>query len=696
MNKRTVRIVQRLSHSSSSCSLSSLASLFDVSERTIRNDLKSLNAFLEENSLERISLGPKGVIQLPENFSKAEEILPVDDTFAYKMSSEERKDLGAALLIDSDKYLTLNEIAELFSVSRATILNDLDGIKSRIADAGLQVESKPSRGLRVNGRESTKRVFLRSFISRAVPVVEQWLSMPEHSSVKLYAITIKKILNELCHTHGINLMDDPFQLAVNHLCICVERDIRGDFLEGLSEDIEAPVTEFDQETIALVGQYCKVSMGENEERFFAALRYSLRFHGGARFSIDDMQVQKLSRTFIRKISKDIGIDLNDDYDLFEYLSNHLESMFSTEPSHFPETPSVSEVINDQPDIFHAVERNISPLEDYADREISHVERMYIAHHICAALERRKNRGVRPRVVVVCNGGIGTSQLLAEELRGHFDIEVIKVVPAHDVPYLGSYNADLVISTVPVENCPVDHIVIKLPLREHEYGLIHEKLSALESKMLSTGEELDTVNAKGLLNRIEPIIVKHAGNDQALLGEIRVEVRRYFREAQHLETQVIAPYLHQLLPASHISLDIECSDWQDAIRKSAEKLLDLGYIEERYIDAMIQGVKEYGPYSVLAPGFAMPHASPDGGTIKMGMSLIRLREPVLFGSEANDPIEFVCTLSAVDSRTHLKALANLFDMITMPGNLFLKELRQVDTPVAAASLIEHYEYEVTKR
>ena len=145
MNKRTVRIVQRLSHSSSSCSLSSLASLFDVSERTIRNDLKSLNAFLEENSLERISLGPKGVIQLPENFSKAEEILPVDDTFAYKMSSEERKDLGAALLIDSDKYLTLNEIAELFSVSRATILNDLDGIKSRIADAGLQVESKPRR-----------------------------------------------------------------------------------------------------------------------------------------------------------------------------------------------------------------------------------------------------------------------------------------------------------------------------------------------------------------------------------------------------------------------------------------------------------------------------------------------------------------------------------------------------------------------
>lgn len=215
-------------------------------------------------------------------------------------------------------------------------------------------------------------------------------------------------------------------------------------------------------------------------------------------------------------------------------------------------------------------------------------------------------------------------------------------------------------------------------------------------MLSTGEELDAVNAKGLLERIEPIIIKHAGNNEALLGEVRVEVRRYFREAQHLETQVIAPYLHQLLPASHISLEVECSDWQDAIRKSAKKLLDLGYIEERYVEAMIQGIKIHGPYSILAPGFAMPHASPDSGPIKMGMSLIRLKEPVPFGSEANDPITFVCTLSAVDSRTHLKALANLFDMITMPGNLFLRELRQVDTPAAAASLIEHYEYQVSNR
>lgn len=451
------------------------------------------------------------------------------------------------------------------------------------------------------------------------------------------------------------------------------------------------VSDFENKVIDLVEQYCSVEMGENEKLFFAALSQSLRLQGGAQFSMYDMQIQKLSRVFIRDMSNAVGIDMNGDYDLFEYLSNHLESMFTTGPSHFPDVPALAEVVNDQPEILEAVKENLEPLERFAGRQISTVEITYTALHICAALERRKNRGVRPRVIVVCDGGIGTSQLLAEELRGHFEIKLVKVMPAHDVPYIDSYRADLVISTVPLNNCPVDHIVIKLPLRDREYRLIHEKLASIESSVRMSASSVDELSSQGLLEKIEPVIEKYGGAESGLLNEIRIEVRRYFREAQHVEDQLVSPYLHQLLPASHIELNVDCSDWRDAIRKSAQLLLDMGYIESRYVDALIGGVEKYGPYIVLAPGFAIPHSAPENGTVKMGMSLIRLSKPVCFGSEENDPIEFICTLSAVDRKMHLKAFANLLDMITAQGSPFLRELRGANTPAEAAAIIERYEY-----
>ena len=49
----------------------------------------------------------------------------------------------------------------------------------------------------------------------------------------------------------------------------------------------------------------------------------------------------------------------------------------------------------------------------------------------------------------------------------------------------------------------------------------------------------------------------------------------------------------------------------------------GTIEERYIDGMIETVKNLGPYIVIAPGVALPHARPEDGVIEPSMSLVTL-------------------------------------------------------------------------
>ena len=68
-------------------------------------------------------------------------------------------------------------------------------------------------------------------------------------------------------------------------------------------------------------------------------------------------------------------------------------------------------------------------------------------------------------------------------------------------------------------------------------------------------------------------------------------------------EIQEPFLCELLTAADIQLDIECSDWRDAIIRSAQTLLDQGKIEDKYIDAMIDNVKENGAYIIISPEFA---------------------------------------------------------------------------------------------
>ena len=77
------------------------------------------------------------------------------------------------------------------------------------------------------------------------------------------------------------------------------------------------------------------------------------------------------------------------------------------------------------------------------------------------------------------------------------------------------------------------------------------------------------------------------------------------------------------PESSISVIHSAKDWQEAIDFSMVSLLDKNYISENYIQAIKDSTINNGPYYILAPGVAMPHARPECGALKTGMSLTLL-------------------------------------------------------------------------
>ncbi|HHW73752.1 MAG TPA: PTS sugar transporter subunit IIA [Firmicutes bacterium] len=115
-------------------------------------------------------------------------------------------------------------------------------------------------------------------------------------------------------------------------------------------------------------------------------------------------------------------------------------------------------------------------------------------------------------------------------------------------------------------------------------------------------------------------------------------------------------LEQVLTEEMIALDVAAAGWREAIRKSGELLCRGGKVTEEYIDDMIGMVEELGPYIVIIPGIALAHARPDKNKVNdLGLSLVRLKEPLCFGHEKNDPVKIVLGFATRDKDSHLVLL-----------------------------------------
>lgn len=118
----------------------------------------------------------------------------------------------------------------------------------------------------------------------------------------------------------------------------------------------------------------------------------------------------------------------------------------------------------------------------------------------------------------------------------------------------------------------------------------------------------------------------------------------------------------------ISVDHPASNAAEAIEAAGQALCQSGACSPDYVQAMVASYQEFGPYFVIAPGLAMPHARPEQGAIKPQFSLVRLREPVVFGHAENDPVQVLLGLSATSSDRHIQLIQHIVTLLADEQNL----------------------------
>ena len=146
-------------------------------------------------------------------------------------------------------------------------------------------------------------------------------------------------------------------------------------------------------------------------------------------------------------------------------------------------------------------------------------------------------------------------------------------------------------------------------------------------------------------------------------------------------------LKTLLTPDVVQVIPQVKDWREAIKIACQPLIDKGCIEPRYVDAIYKSHEQIGPYYVLGPGIAMPHARPEEGVNQLSLALTIIEKWVEFGADENDPVKLLIVLAATDNDSHINAIVKLAELFDNQDDI--DTLLQAKSKAEVLAVINHY-------
>lgn len=661
-----------------------LSHRFSMSMRTAYNDLNQIDDFLCKNNFVSLAREKnKGVMLQMDNEEKRRLQSMIWSGEAQSFSPKERTLQIIRYLLEGFDDITIDEISNHFQYSRNTIVNDLKKVKIWIDRHDLKLGTYPYKGICIEGDERSVRAAWTECITeeKQGKNLLNDLNIWGRISGKDEAVRLIQSVSDLEEELHTRLSDEAYSRIVLSLGFTIYRIRNGRYIEedflypGLQESNEYQV--ISKKTSHLEKKF-GVHFSKKETAYISSLFIASSLQDEKNFGKIVNQwlpLQIVVRKLIKAVEKELDAELMQDEQLFYGLLAHLRPAYYRILCGMPLGNPMYEYVMENFGLIH--EKVMSSIF-WAEKDLGvsfpEEEVSFLTICFAAALERQKKRKKRlPRVMVVCSTGTSTSQMLLSQLKSRFQISLLGAFPARKVDdILRRQNVDLIISTVELIRDGVKIIKVSAVLSKNDMERLSDMLSSIDTK-ISIDEILE--------------MMKHYGTIQDE-GGLKKELEQYFES----ETTALIktgkdrdPMLIEVLNEDLIEANAEIKTRDEAVRESGRLLCRQGFAEECYVEAMIQNVKENGTYIVIAPGIAMPHARPECGAKKIGISLMTLKEPVVFGHKVNDPVKIVIGLCAVDHQTHLAALSELVEILNDKEKIEL--ILQAESPKEIMNVVK---------
>ncbi|GKU85066.1 BglG family transcription antiterminator [Niallia sp. NCCP-28] len=685
LDERSAHLLKLLQHSSN-LMMSELESQTGLTRRQLQYDIGKVNDWLHSHGYQPIDFSRSIGYFLPDKILEEDlQIKAIKKTYVF--TEADREKVFYLLLLLSQEPLSLYHFQHIAGVSRNTVLKDIQRLKEKASSQQLEIQYSKLNGYLVKGDSATKRLIIEQLIH------EVWSSTNSQLIIDCiwgeYTKQIQNIqmqLEKIEQQEGIRFTDERLQ-ELTYLFLST------DLLIGKKETLH--VINSWEELIytpeyQLVGQMLEtdafLSNWSQTERLYATLHLlSMNRVKDVSPLKEDSIIRDLLRQIVKEFEKLSCIHFQDKELLYQQLYVHFRPAYYRMQYRISAINTMKERVQRvYPELYHITRKSLWPAEKAIGCMIPDDEIAYFTIHFGGWLRRQgATLDDRKRAIVVCPNGIGISNILVYTLRELFpDLLFLDVLSVRDAAaYPLAY--DLVFSTVHLRTKAALFVVPPILEMQDKQKLRQQVMMELYGY---TTQNLDIASLVKIVSQYATI---HEPNqlEKALQSHIYTQTQKVNK---HSLEGAEKPVLEELLTPKTIQFQSRVSNWKEGIQVAAKPLLELGTIEERYVDSMIQSIEENGPYVIITPGVAIPHSRPEHGVRSLSMSLLKLEEAVDFAPGKS--VQLIIVLAAADSESHLRALVQLTQLLGEESNL--KNILESSDKMLLLDYIQRYSKEET--
>lgn len=583
-NKRQEQLLSLLYERKGWMTSKQLAGFLQVSDRTIRSDIETINRSInpppiESNVRQGYRICQAAVNAFPVKEEKVDDGIP--QTPGARCVYIIRK------LLFEQKELNLTVLQGQIYVSGYSIDNDLKRIRKMLEPYPNLKLVRNKELISLQGDEASKRRFYRDLL--VAEVQENFLNL--NALAHLYnsfdLIEVKDIFMDVLEEYDYSVHESMFPMLIVHAGTSIERMNSANYInmederQGLEDTIEYQISQTFFERISRrlhitvrdgeVGMFALVIMGRRASNYTSDF---VNFHGKW------LNTKKLVGEALEHIFQIFGLDFRNDEDLIAGLKMHLHGLIERVKNQVrTDEVFMEEIKRKYPLVFDMGIYVIELLEKKLGQKICRGESCYIALHLGAASERIHS--VRKyRAVMILPYNQSFSDMCIRKISDMFRerMEIVKSFCYFEEEDVSAMDPDLILTTMPLEHkLSVDTVMINLFID-----------SETESRILQAINRLDK-------KRFQLEFASHIGN---------------------------------LIRKEHYYQNADCKTSEEVINLLCRGLENEGIVEPGFKDIVLQR-EQMAPTSFVN-AFAIPHAF-GAFASNSTIAVAQLKNPVKWGS-----------------------------------------------------------------
>lgn len=621
-------------------SIQSIQDQLDISRRTVYYIVNKINDIFYELRMEPINNKRGHGYYLTADQKKVVDSILHSDRTLQSLSPDERVHYLICLMMYPKTNIHIENIMELFDISRNSVFNDLKDLKSEIEKYDVSLYFDIKNGYMINGQVFSKRALLLYYLKILLKKIHyKSIEFLDVSEVETFYSRLQQISLKMHNEY-----DDYNLLAIACLLNIVHYvDEKFDFSILELRDLEKT------EELHMIDKYFQDL--NVHERLYLTI-HLLGSKAGSVIRLDDsqrdIQLFELALHLVDLFERQTSCDISEKNELVNSLYMHFKlSMYYYQLSIQISNTLLEDVKENYGNLYQMIKNLCESMDDEFPFILTDSEISYITMHFGGHLKQVQGKFYALiRVLIVCPSGISTSTLLKREVEDLYaNVTVIAATAAENIAQYKE-NIDFIVSTIDLDT-DIPWIKVNAILTKDDKS----KIASMMSLNMQT-YKLNKDNFSGLFSIIQKYV------DPIQMKNLKRDVYDYFREGNLIVDVVEEKQLRlkDIMYRDHLIRIDKDIMWDEAIRLASVPLLKTNIITENYINEMIGLVRDYGPYIVIKNRIAIAHAKTEAGANALGTALLINKKNIQFEDDLN--IHYLFVISSSNPKEHLQILKDI--------------------------------------